>query len=115
MNTRNTLKKLSIAIALVALAAGILYGGQRRKVQRMPVKTAEQHNGEKQTLQTKNGKTIVVTAEGNVFTTDVPDGTYKLTNNGAVRVRGGKVVWDAFGTVRRLRAGSWRGFTDPTG
>ena len=50
-----------------------------------------------------------------MFKADMADGTYKLANNGAIRVRGGKVLWDAFGTVRRLRAGSWRGFTDPTG
>ena len=31
------------------------------------------------------------------------DGTYKLTNGGAIRVKGGVIVWDAFGAVEKLK------------
>ena len=109
MKTKNYLMG---SVTLLVVVSGMLYGGQRRQ----PVRKAEQHNGEKHSVTTNDGKTIVVTAEGKVFKLDVPDGAYQLTNGGAIRVRGGKVVWDAFGAVKRLKAGRWRGGSiDPTG
>ena len=33
------------------------------------------------------------------------DGAYSLTNGGAIRVRGGRIVWDAFGVVDKLQRG----------
>lgn len=33
------------------------------------------------------------------------DGTYKLTNGGAIRVKAGEIVWDAFGVVEKVNAG----------
>ena len=33
------------------------------------------------------------------------DGAYNLTNGGAIRVRRGRIVWDAFGVVDRLNRG----------
>jgi hypothetical protein len=55
------------------------------------------------TVTTTDGKTIHVKTQGRVYTADVADGDYKLTNGGAIRVNGGRVVWDAFGSVRRLK------------
>ena len=95
---------LLIGGVALLLAAGTLYGVGPR-----------QAYGE-HTVTTLRGRTIVVRAEGRVFIANAPDGNYKLTNGGAIRVRGGKVVWDAFGAVNRLKTGRWRGgSTDPTG
>lgn len=33
------------------------------------------------------------------------DGVYALSNGGAIRVRGGRIVWDAFGVVDKLNRG----------
>ncbi|MBV9993714.1 MAG: hypothetical protein JO127_00745 [Caulobacteraceae bacterium] len=34
------------------------------------------------------------------------DGTYRLTNGGAIRVQEGRIVWDAFGVVDKLAKGA---------
>jgi len=97
---------LVTAVALLCAVAGTLYGQARQ----MPAKQGVQ------TLTTLRGKKIIVRAEGQVFAANAPDGEYKLTNRGAIRVRGGKVVWDAFGAVQRLKAAKWRGgYADPVG
>ncbi len=40
------------------------------------------------------------------FSVALKDGTYKLSNGGAIRVQGGKIVWDAFGAIDKLRRGA---------
>ena len=97
---------LLIASLALLLGAGILYGSQRRRVA---------SKNEDHTVTTTEGKNVVVKVNGKWFTADLPDGTYKLTNGGSIRVRNRKVVWDAFGAAHRLKTGHWRGFTDPTG
>jgi hypothetical protein len=102
-------------VVLLFAVAGILYGGEpQRRVSK--VRQNVSTSGE-QTVTTKNGKTIQVKVEGKSYTTNVADGNYKLTNGGAIRVRGGKIVWDAFGAVKRLQSGRWKPgmFVDPTG
>lgn len=101
MKTTRTKYFLIVSAALLLAASSTLYA------------ISEEHKSH--TVKTLRGRTIVIRAEGKVFTANAPDGNYKLTNGGAIRVRGGKVVWDAFGAVQRLKAGSWRGFVDPTG
>jgi hypothetical protein len=94
------------SVTLLFAVAGMLYGGSpQRKVSKggQNVSTTGEH-----TVTTKAGKTINVKVEGKQYTADVADGTYKLTNGGAIRVRGGKVVWDAFGAVKRLKTGRWK-------
>jgi hypothetical protein len=34
------------------------------------------------------------------------NGSYRLSNGGAIKVANGKIVWDAFGIVRRINAGT---------
>ena len=85
----------------------MLYGGQPRP----PANASGEH-----TVTTLGGKKIVITAERTVFTANVPDGTYKLSNGGEIRVKSGRVVWDGFGAVNRLKAGRWKGgYIDPVG
>jgi hypothetical protein len=98
------------SVALLFALAGMLYGGPPG--QDMIRSTSGEH-----TVTTKAGKTINVKVEGKQYTTNVADGTYKLTNGGAIRVRGGKLVWDAFGAVKRLKTGRWKTgmAVDPTG
>jgi hypothetical protein len=106
MKTRMRNHLLMGCVALLFAAAGILYGGQRqRKVPKSGQGVAS--TGE-QTVTTKAGKTIQIKVEGKWYTANVADGTYKLTNGGAIRVRGGKLVWDAFGAVNRLKTGRWK-------
>ena len=92
--------------ALVFAAAGILYGAHPGQVR--------SDSGE-QTVTTTDGKMIHVKVAGRVYRADVADGTYKLTNGGAIRVRGGKVVWDAFGAVQRRKTGKTRSIPEPIG
>jgi hypothetical protein len=90
---------LIASLALLFAAGGMLYGGQRRQI--------SSKSGE-HSVTTTDGTTIHVKVEGKSYTANVADGTYKLTNGGAIRVRGGKVVWDAFGVVKRLKTGRWK-------
>ena len=115
MKTRMKSYLLIGSVALLFVLAGILYGGQpQRKVSKGGQNVS---NSGEHTVTTKNGKTINVKVEGKSYTTNLADGTYKLTNGGAIRVRGGKVVWDAFGAVKRLKSGRWKPgmIVDPTG
>ena len=100
---------LIASAALLFVAAGTLFGAKGRPAAKEGATSGEH------TVTTLKGKAIVVKAEGRVFRADVADGEYKLTNGGAIRVKGGKVVWDAFGAVERLKKGQWRGYADPTG
>jgi hypothetical protein len=105
---KNTMRTYLLigSVALLFVLAGILYGGSpQRKVSKggQNVSSSGEH-----TVTTKAGKTIQVKVEGKSYTADVADGTYKLTNGGAIRVRSGKVVWDAFGAVKRLKTGRWK-------
>jgi hypothetical protein len=103
-NTTNNFLLIG-AVALVFAAAGIIYANSGE---------VRSQNGD-HTVKTTKGKTIHVGIKGKSYTANVADGTYKLTNGGAIRVRGGKVVWDAFGTVNRLKKGQWKGFIDTNG
>lgn len=120
-NSRFTKGTIATALAIVIAGAGMLYG-QRQRKRRSEPRNANIASREmpaewrEHTVTSKDGKTITLRVEGNVFTTDVPDGTYKLTKGGAIRVRNGRVVWDAFGAANRLKAGRWKGpYTDPSG
>ena len=60
-----------------------------------------------QSLALTNGTAFNATFDrsSNSFRTPLADGTYKLNNGGAIRVRGGEIVWDAFGAIDRLKKG----------
>jgi hypothetical protein len=60
-----------------------------------------------QSLTMTNGTAFnaVFDRTSNSFKVDLKDGTYRTTNGGAIRVRGGVIVWDAFGVIERLRKG----------
>jgi hypothetical protein len=47
---------------------------------------------------TRSFKAIVAQSKG-----ALKDGTYKVTNGGAIRVKDGVIVWDAFGVIERLK------------
>jgi hypothetical protein len=57
-----------------------------------------------QSLMLTNGSAINAVFDRNTssFKVDLQDGTYKTTNGGAIRVKGGVIVWDAFGVIERL-------------
>lgn len=81
-----------------------------------------QNNRAEQALQTSDGNSIVVVSEGGsakAFAgngrTPLKDGTYKLTNGGTIKVRGGKVVWDAFGAIEKMKRGGMLTSSDPIG
>jgi hypothetical protein len=94
------------SVTLLFAVAGMLYGGEPQRIV-SKVRQNVSTSGE-QTVTTKNGKTIQVRVEGKSYTANVADGTYKLTNGGAIRVLSGKIVWDAFGAVKRLQSGRWK-------
>ncbi|MBX9776750.1 MAG: hypothetical protein K2Y71_20420 [Xanthobacteraceae bacterium] len=60
-----------------------------------------------QALAITGGNTInaVFDSKARAFKVNLRDGVHKLDNGGAIRVRGGVIVWDAFGAVERLRRG----------
>ena len=57
-----------------------------------------------QSLSLTNGTTFNAVFDRNTssFKVDLQDGIYKTTNGGAIRVKGGVIVWDAFGVIERL-------------
>src|SRR5687767_4512082 len=73
--------------------------------------TAPQGWGD-QALQLTDGTKIVAVLDENTLRvmavvvqskSVLKDGTYKLTNGGAIRVKDGVIVWDAFGAVEKLK------------
>jgi hypothetical protein len=66
---------------------------------------------QKQSLTLTNGTAFNATFDrgSNSFRTPLADGTYKLNNGGAIRVRGGEIIWDAFGVIDRLNAQKSKG------
>jgi hypothetical protein len=67
-------------------------------------------------LTTSDGTRFVQTYDGrNFHARGLRDGTHRLTNGGAIRVRGGIIVWDAFGVVARSKRGTAVADLDPTG
>jgi hypothetical protein len=64
-----------------------------------------------QSLSLTNGTVFNPTFDrgSNSFRTPLADGTYKLNNGGAIRVRGGEIIWDAFGVIDRLNAQKSKG------
>jgi hypothetical protein len=64
-----------------------------------------------QSLSLSNGTAFNTTFDRNTssFKTPLADGTYKLNNGGAIRVRGGAIVWDAFGVIDRLNVQKSKG------
>jgi hypothetical protein len=90
-----------VGCALVVVTAAMVSGGQS------PTKKTTE-----QTLTATDGTKIVATVDGKEFKaftqqgtkrTPLRDGEYKLPNNGAIRVKGGKVIWDAFGAVDKVK------------
>ena len=61
-----------------------------------------------QVLQLTDGTKVnaVFDQQGRGFKVQLKDGTYKLSNGGVVRVQGGRIVWDAFGAIEKLRRGT---------
>lgn len=51
-------------------------------------------------------KALVAQGSGKVA---LEDGTYKLDNGGAIRVKDGVIVWDAFGVIDKLEAAGEKG------
>jgi len=71
-------------------------------------------------LATTDGTAITQSFDGKNFHArgvggPIKDGDYKLTNGGAIRVRGGVIVWDAFGVVQKFKRTGIASFTDPSG
>ena len=64
-----------------------------------------------QSLAMANGTAFnaVFDRNSNSFKAPLADGTYQLNNGGAIRVRGGVIVWDAFGVIDRLNAQAKKG------
>jgi hypothetical protein len=69
----------------------------------------------RQTLQTVRGVTIhqvfdpvsrTVSASANGR--PLKDGVYKIVNGGSIRVKGGIIVWDAFGVISKLNSGDYQ-------
>ena len=107
------------ALALFAVAAlAAMPGGESR--------SADAPRSAEQLLTTTDGLRIYQIVDLNNRTaramTDsgrgrvaLPDGDYRLSNGGAIKVRGGVIVWDAFGAIERLNAGASRSGPDPAG
>ena len=71
-----------------------------------------------QNLAMSNGTAFNATfdRDRNVFKVPLANGTYQLNNGGAIRVRGGVIVWDAFGVIERLKVpGATAHDVDPDG
>ena len=85
--------RMLIGSALVALCAAVAFG--------------QASNPSNQSLQVIGGPRIeaVFDRDAKTFKVDLKNGTYKLDNDGAIRVRGGVVVWDAFGVVDKIKKG----------
>lgn len=88
----------------IALAALVVAAGALAKPPAAPKSAKEQ------VLQTADGKQIVTSIDGRTIRArpaggsgPIADGTYTLTNGGSVRVKGGEVVWDAFGAVEKIK------------
>ena len=71
-----------------------------------------------QVLYTAGGAKVLATFDGQGYKAlaskagaqaPLADGYYKLSNGGAIRVKAGKIVWDAFGAIERLKS---RGFAE---
>ena len=76
------------------------------------------------TLTTREGTKVLQTFDGRHFHALVPsprgnvplkDGEYKLTNGGAIKVRGGRIVWDAFGVVEKFEKRGLASYVDSVG
>ena len=70
-----------------------------------------------QSLAMSNGTAFNATFDRNrnVFKVPLANGTYQLNNGGAIRVRGGVIVWDAFGVIERLNRQGPAQDLDPPG
>jgi hypothetical protein len=71
-------------------------------------------------LASVDGQAITQTFDGKSFHArgsggPLKDGDYKLANGGAIKVRGGIIVWDAFGVVAKLKRTGIASDLDPTG
>ncbi len=53
---------------------------------------------------TIQGRTVRATVEVNGASRPLANGDYGLTNGGAIKVKNGVIIWDAFGALRRLKA-----------
>src|SRR5262249_33681763 len=64
---------------------------------------AERRSPRDQVLTTTDGRKILATFDSKGYSVRLSDGEYKLTNGGAIRVKSGRIVWDAFGAIERLK------------
>jgi hypothetical protein len=64
---------------------------------------AQQTRSRDQVLTTTDGRKVVAHFDGRGYSVRLRDGQYKTTNGGAIRVQGGKIVWDAFGAIEKLK------------
>jgi hypothetical protein len=109
-------------LTVPVLVAGALLGATGIAMSAGPA--TEHAQRIEQTLQTPGGNSIVITSEGGAAKafsvagnnrTPLRDGTYKLTNGGSIKVRNGKVVWDAFGAIEKMKRGGMLTSSDPIG
>lgn len=104
---------LAVAGALLAVAAvTVVSSGAATRT--YPVHTLTTSTGTK-VLQTFDGKSFHALVRGPRGNVPLKDGEYKLTNGGAIRVKGGRIVWDAFGVVEKFEKRGLASFTDPSG
>ena len=97
--------RMLIGSALVTLCAALAYG-QACNPAGVTAGAPGSQALQTQSLQVTGGPRIDAVFDVNAkgFKVDLKNGTYKLDNGGAIRVRGGVVVWDAFGVVEKIKS-----------
>ena len=102
-----------VACALIGVTAIALVDSKAEQ-RKYPERALSLADGTKavQTFDGRNVKVHVPQARGAM---PLKDGDYKLTNGGAFKVQGGRVVWDAFGVIEKLRKGGLTHIPDPIG
>src|SRR5437764_376364 len=104
---------LLVAGAVLTIA-GVTAVSSSAAAPKYPVHTLTMTNGTK-ILQTFDGRTFHALVPGPRGNTPLKDGEYKLTNGGAIKVQGGRIVWDAFGVVEKFEKSGLASYTDPSG
>ena len=102
---------LVVAGAVVAVAGVTVSSGAAPKY---PVHTLTTSEGTK-VLQTFDGKSFHALVSGPRGNVPLNDGRHKLANGGEIEVRGGRIVWDAFGVVEKFEKRGLASYTDPSG
>src|SRR5262249_19451246 len=97
-----TLPHLLFVVASVAVA-GAASDGFAQQVRGASTMQRSALVAAPQSLQTTTGLAIYAVPDGSGYRTSAANGTYRLTNGGAIRVSGGRITWDAFGAISRFR------------